>query len=325
MRPPVRLAALLLLFVSPLHGGKVEPPMWVSSQSPAQSLHLGVVPVVPQKLAPGEMSVQRSDTWTNVWIDKRPELLIDYEAVDSRLGISIGLPRSMQLQIGLEDRIGTGGQLDPLIERFHRLIGNRNARDTVRRGSINIEVRDPETGALLVSRRSLGPFSRGADLTLSKRYALRRGDGSGAVSVRFPRQGSDAITPAGVDAAVSVAWSGLIRGRSLHTGAALTRFASASVGPMHERRIGRTLFAAVVQPTSPRTALIAQYLYNASVVESGPLATGSHELTVGARLHATSSTAFDAGIVENIINFKNGPDFGFHFGMTHNVKRRLRW
>ncbi|HSP14759.1 MAG TPA: DUF3187 family protein [Thermoanaerobaculia bacterium] len=316
-----RLAVPLLLVVSRLPAANLEPPMWVHSQSPLQSLHLGLLPAVPGELDPGEVSVQRSETWTNVWIDQRPELLVDYEAIDSRLGINAGLPRSMQFQIALEDRIGTGGRLDPLIESFHKVIGNHDARHTVERDSINIEVRDPRTGALLVSRRSLGQFSRGVDLTPAKRYAAGRGEASGAVSVRVPRQGSEAFAPAGMDSAISLAWSGLIRGRSVHAGAGLSRFASTYVGPVRARRAGRTLFIAAAQPASPRTAFIAQYLYNASVTETGPLASGSHEVTVGARLHLTPATAIDAGIVENVINFKNGPDFGFHFGLTRQIKR----
>jgi len=322
MRVALVTGVLLLLAVLPLHADAVESPMWISSQSPLQSLHLGLLPAVPRDLAPGEMSTQRSETWTNVWIDQRPELLIDYEAVDSRLGVNIGLQRSMQLQIALEDRTGTGGKLDSMIETFHHLIGNRDDRHTVNRDTVNIELRDPKTGALIVSRHSLGPFSRAASATLSKRYAFGPGQLAGAVSVRIPRKGSDALGPGGIDSGVSLAWSGLIRGRSVHVGAGLSRLASPYIGPLRVGRSEKTLFASAVQPMTAHTALIAQYLFNASIAESGPLATGSHEITVGTRVHVTRYTAFDFGVVENIVNFNNGPDFGFHFGLIHNIARR---
>jgi hypothetical protein len=296
--------------------------MWIASQSPLQSLHLGLLPAVPRDLAPGEISVQRSETWTNVWIDQRPELLVDYEAVDSRLGISVGLPRSMQLQIALEDRTGTGGKLDSLIENFHHVIGNHDDRHTVNRDTVNIELRDPKTGALIVSRHSLGPFSRAASATLSKRYAFGPGELAAAASVRIPRKGSDTLGPDGIDSGISLAWSGLVRGRSVHAGAGLSRLANPYIGPLRVGRIEKTLFAAAVQAMTARTALIAQYLFNASIAESGPLATGSHEVTLGTRVHVTQSTAFDIGVVENIINLNNGPDFGFHFGLSHDMKRR---
>src|SRR2546428_873758 len=124
MKAALVTGALLLLVVWTLHADTVESAMWISSQSPLQSLPLGLLPAVPRDLAPGEISTQRSETWTNVWIDQRPELLIDYEAVDSRLGVSIGLRRSMQLQIALEDRTRTRGKLGSLIEQFHHVIGN---------------------------------------------------------------------------------------------------------------------------------------------------------------------------------------------------------
>jgi hypothetical protein len=314
--------ALLLLAVLPLHADTVESPMWISSQSPLQSLHLGLLPAVPRDLAPGEISTERSETWTNVWIDQRPELLIDYEAVDSRLGVSIGLRRSMQLQIALEDRTGTGGKLDSLIENFHHLIGNRDDRHTVNRDTVNIELRDPKTGALIASRHSLGPFSRAASATLSKRYAFGPDQLAAAVSVRIPRRGSDRLGPGGLDSGISLAWSGLIRGRSLHAGAGLSRLSNPYIGPLRVGRIEKTLFVAAAQPMTTRTALIAQYLFNASIAESGPLASGSHEVTLGTRVHITRYTAFDVGLVENIINLNNGPDFGFHFGLIHNTTRR---
>jgi uncharacterized protein DUF3187 len=318
MRRPA-LLFVTWLSVSPLVAQTaIEPPMWVPSQSPLQSLHLGLLPAMPRRLGPGEWTVERSETWTNVWIDERPELLVDYEAIDSRLGVSVGLQRSMQLEIAIEDRIGTGGRLDGLIERFHRAIGNHDERSTVPRGTVNIELRDPKTGALLVSRHSLGPFSQAASATLSKRY----GHLAGSVSVRLPRRGSDADTAGGIDSGVSLAWSDLIGRTTVHAGAGISRLASPYVGPMPVGRLEKTAFAAIARPVTPRTSLIAQYLFNAAIAESGPLASGSHEVTAGARFHATARTALDAGIVENIVNFNNGPDFGFHFGLTYEPGRR---
>ncbi len=318
MRHIVRLLILYLLpGVSALYAADAEPPMWVASQSPLQSLHLGLLPAVPKALAPGEWSVQRSETWTNVWIDQRPALLIDYEAIDSRLGINVGLPREMQMQLTIEDRTGTGGRLDSLIENFHQLIGNRDQRHTVRRGSVNIEVRDA-SGEMIVSRHSLGPFSRAATLAVSKRF----GDFAGAVAVRVPRNGDDVMGTEGLDTGASLAWSHVLRGASIHAGAGLSRLSNKYVGPVRVGRIEKTLLLAGIEPITARTAVVAQYLFNAAIAEAGPLASGSHEVTVGTRFHVTPSTAFDAGLVENVINTRNGPDFGFHFGLTHDVKRR---
>ena len=308
---------LLLLAVSSLGAQSIERPMWISSQSPMQSLHLGLMPAVPQWLAPGEFSVERAETWTNVWIDQRPALLIDYEAIDSRVAINGGLPWSSQFRVELEDRIGTGGRLDGLIENFHRVIHNVDQRDTVRRGSVNIEVRDRKTGDLVISRHSLGHFSRAATATLSRRF----GNFAGSVSMRVPRNGGEAVDRGGVDTGVSLAWSRMIDGRSVHAGGGVSRLANAYIGPMRVGHVEKTAFVAAVQPVTARTSLIAQYLFNAAIAETGPLANGSHEVSIGTRFHATARTAFDAGIVENIINFNNGPDFGFHFGLTFDPGR----
>lgn len=67
MRPFLVALIISLLIVPALHAnGTIEPPMWVASQSPLQSLHLGLLPAVPRRLEPGEWSVQRTETWTNV-------------------------------------------------------------------------------------------------------------------------------------------------------------------------------------------------------------------------------------------------------------------
>jgi hypothetical protein len=314
--------AFMLLAAAPLRADRtVESPMWIASQSPLQSLHLGFLPAVPRDLAPGEISVQQSETWTNVWIDYRPELLVDYEAVDSHLGVNFGLRRSMQLQVAIEDRVGTGGALDPLIERFHRVIGNHDDRHTVKRGTVNIEIRDPNTGALIVSRHSLGSFSRAASMTLSRSYPLGPGQFAGAVALRVPRRTDDPLGSRGPDTGVSLAWSGLLAQRSVHAGVAVSRLATTNVGTLRVGRMEKTVLIAAAQPIASRYALIGQYLFNAAIAQSGPLATASHELTVGARAHITPNTAVDIGFVENVLNYRNGPDFGFHFGLTHHLKR----
>ncbi len=279
-------------------------PMWVPSQSPLQSLHLAIMPAVPAPLKPGEWRVERADNWTNVWIDQRPKVLVDYEAVDSRLGIATGLTQSMQFQITIENRTGTGGRLDPVIEHFHHIIGNHDTRSTVPRDTVNIEL-GGET------RHSLGPFSRAASATLTKRV----GDFAGSVSMRLPRQSNEAFGRDGIDTGTSLAWSHDLSRTTFHLGAGVSRFA-------HVAPIEKTFFAAAVHPMTERIDVIAQYLFNSGIAESGPLATASHEVTVGARFHATANTSLDAGIIENVFNFNNGPDFGFHFGLVHDTERR---
>lgn len=279
-------------------------PMWVPSQSPLQSFHLAQMPAVPAPREPGEWRIERADNWTNVWIDQRPNLLLDYEAIDSRLGIATALTKSVQLQLTIENRTGTGGRLDPLIENVHRIIGNHDTRATVPRNTVNIRVDG-------VSRHSLGPFSRAASATLTKSV----GEYAASVSFRVPHRSSEPFGPDGIDTGTSLAWSRDISGTTVHLGAAVSRFA-------HVSAMEKTLFAAAVHPLTERTAVIAQYLFNSGIGESGPLATASHEVTVGARFHVTANTSFDAGIIENVFNFYNGPDFGFHFGLVYDAQGR---
>lgn len=77
-----------------------------------------------------------------------------------------------------------------------------------------------------------------------------------------------------------------------------------------------TGFGAVIQPLTPRSAVILQYLFNEGAMLSGPVSRSAHEVTVGSRFRLSDRTSLDIGLVENIINYDNGPDFGVHFGIS---------
>jgi len=66
-------------------------------------------------------------------------------------------------------------------------------------------------------------------------------------------------------------------------------------------------------------AFIVQYLFSEGVLEDlGALADVSHEIHLGYKWR-TERNIFELGLVENIINFDNGPDVAFTFGVTHRI------
>jgi hypothetical protein len=63
-------------------------------------------------------------------------------------------------------------------------------------------------------------------------------------------------------------------------------------------------------------SLILQYLVTQGVVDSlGPFSTNSHEITLGWKGELTDRVVFEFGLIENLINFSNSPDFGLHAGV----------
>lgn len=296
----------------------IELPLRVASQAPLQSLRLGLVPLVPDELEQGEVRIEVSGTLTNIWIDDRPSLLLDYEVLDSRLRVGWALSASTQIELGLEQRSGFGGLLDSLIQSFHEKAGfSLDGRDLVPRGAVNIEVRDPESGEILIWRDHIGSFSRGLSLALARTNRSPRSSFSYAASVRLPlpHEGEQWISGS-TDAGLSAAWSRTIGGRSVHLGGGITRFGTNELDGIRIKRFQKTGFAAVTHPFSPRTAVILQYLFNEGVAEAGALSGSIHELTLGARVRISNRTAVEIGLLENLINYDNGPDFGIHLGIV---------
>ncbi len=318
MQRTFAVLTLCLVIGPPLFAqSPIEPPLQVASQSPLQSLRLTLLPVVPAELRKGEMRVAVSETWTKVWINDRPDMLLDYEALDSRLNASWALSTLTQLQLEVDGRSRFGGLLDPLIQNVHRLIGNGlNGRDTVPRDSVNIEVRDPNSGRLLMSRHYGGPFARGVAITMTQTRPSQWGRLAYAATVRVPVRNTPEDGTSGADLGLSGAWSRNIRGRSVHLGAGITRFGTNLLEGVPAERLQRTGFAAVVQPLTRRVDLIAQYLFNEGVAKSGALTRNAHELTVGGRVRIGDRSAVEFGLLENLLTDRNGPDFGIHFGIV---------
>lgn len=291
--------------------------MRIASQAPLQSLRLGMVPVFPGELAPGALQAEFSQTWTNVWINDRPNVLLDYEALHTRLTVGWRPAESTLLEIGIEERSAFGGVLDPLIQNFHHRIGNTlNGRDTVPRGTVNIEIRDAASGELLMERRDLGPFARGVSVTVARTTDTPHGRLAWGATLRVPlRHAGDELTSS-TDAGVSAAWSRNVLGRSVHAGAGITRFGSDRIGGVRVHRLQGTGFAAIVQPLSPRTSAVAQYLFNEGVARGGALGRNAHEVSLGGRVRIGRNTTLEVALLENVINFDNGPDFGIHIGVV---------
>ena len=321
MRPLIASLIIVLAAAVPAEPAQIESPLRIASQAPLQSLRLGLLPVVPGELEEGEVRVGLAGTWTNVWINDRPNLLLDYEALDSRLTVGWALSRETQLEIAFEERSGFGGLLDPFIQNFHDRIGNGlNGRDSVPRGTVNIEVRNPQTGEIVISRRDIGPFSRGLSMTVSRTSPSRFGRLAYATTLRVPLKHAGDEWSSAPDLGVSAAWSRNIGGRSVHLGGGLTRFGADHLEGLSVLRYQRTGFAAVVQPLTPRTSVVVQYLFNEGAAETGALGRNAHELTLGGRVYLARGTAVEIGLIENFINYDNGPDFGVHIGISRTLR-----
>jgi hypothetical protein len=205
------------------------------------------MPFGPADLQKGETRVHLSGTWTNVWVNDQPGVLLDYEALDSRIAVAHALSDSTQLEIDFEERSAFGGLLDGFIQDFHRQIGNGlNGRDSVPRGTVNIVVRDPQSDEVVISRHNVGAFSRGVSLTLGRSASTKRGRFGWAATVRLPLRHAGEELTSSTDAGLSTSWSHNVGRTSVHFGGGLTRFGTTDVDGVRTSRFQRTGLAAVV-------------------------------------------------------------------------------
>ena len=67
----------------------------------------------------------------------------------------------------------------------------------------------------------------------------------------------------------------------------------------------------------PKQSLLVQYLITEGLVEDfAPFSDNSNEITLGWKMEVTQHGVFELGLIENLIEFDNSPDFGFHVGYT---------
>lgn len=318
---PLAVACSVLLVCGAVDAQtRIEPPMRVASQAPLQSTRLAMIPAVTGHLRGGDVRVEWSETWTNVWVNERPAMLLDYEALETRLTTTWAISESWALQLDLDERRRFGGALDAVIQNFHGVIGNGlNGRDTVPRNSVNIEVRHPDTGRSVLELHDERTFSRGISPTVARSQQVFGGRFTLAATARFPVSHAGDELTSGSDFGLSAGWSRRHGTTSVHLAAGITRTGNVRVDFPIER-LQKTGLVSVVRPLTRRTAAVLQYLYNDGVAGSGPLAAGVHEVTVGGRIHISGSTAVDFGIIENLINYDNGPDVGVHLGVSRTIR-----
>jgi hypothetical protein len=64
-------------------------------------------------------------------------------------------------------------------------------------------------------------------------------------------------------------------------------------------------------------SFLLQYLLTEGLSpDFGPFADASHEVTIGWKWEVVSKTVIEVGLIENLITFDNGPDFGIHAGVV---------
>jgi len=298
-------------------------PLRLSSQSPFQSLRFGIDPRTPSTLAEGQWEAHLTETWSNTFVYKAGEVLLDYEMLDTKASIAYGILDELELELGFENRSAFGGIMDRFINAFHRAFGLTDAgRHNFPRNQFEVQIADKNgTPAVSLDDDDKGAFSDSLSLTLQHNVTCGTEYIPAiayAVTLRIPLDntvGLEGGLP--VEPQLSLSVSKGIGDFYLYLSGAFGYFGTQHQDAIKYRSTQLSGLAALEWRFASRMSLTLQYLATQGEVQSlGPFSTNSHEITLGWKWEFASNVVSEIGLIENLINFENSPDFGIHAGLT---------
>ena len=292
-------------------------PLTLPSQSPLQALRFGLPPLPPSPLSRGHAEFSLGGTWVNVWAVKEFEYALDYEMLQSTIGVRYAIDETLQIQFEYSHRSRFGGRMDGLVQGFHDLAGlDQDGRDGRPRGDFafvlggrEAALRDDDRGSfsesILVSiRRDLFP---GTDVLPAVCVAA---------TLRGDLRHDPGLDGPPIDAGLSLAAAKGLGAFYLYLGIGLAEYGDESFRGMALRPRPFAVLAAIEWRFSDGMSLVLQYLASQGVAEDfRPFSRSSHELTLGWR-GETGGVALQLGLLENLFTFDNSPDFGVHLGAS---------
>jgi len=299
-------------------------PLRLASQSPFQSIRFGVVPRTPSTLAEGQWEVHLSETWTNAFVYDPGSTLLDYEMLDTRASVAYGVIDELELELEFENRAAYGGIMDRFINAFHRTFGLTDAgRHNFARNQFQIQLSDRNGNqAVDMGAGDQGPFS--SSLLLTVQHNVTCGTDVlpavfYAVTLRAEvedRTGVHGGLP--VQPELALGLSKRMGDFYVYGSVGFGYFGPQHQGGIHYRPTQLSGLGAVEWRFEESMSLVFQYLATQGVVDSmGPFSTNSHEITLGWKGELVDRVVFEVGLIENLINFSNSPDFGVHLGVAY--------
>ncbi len=297
-------------------------PLKLQSQSPFQSLRLGMTPLAPSTISRSEWEIFVSGTLANVWANTEDEYFLDYEMLSGRASIAYGISNTVRLEIGYEERWVFGGFLDSFIAKFHDAFGlDQDGRDENPYGDVQVDIRN-EAGETIISQNEEGTVSRG--LKLAVQHNVTCGTG-GFPSFSYALQIRQAIEDSGpvdrdkaVDFGVSIASSKKFSNVYIYFTGGYFFYGNDKVGNIKLRKEQKSGLLAFEWRYISRQSLLLQFLAaEGQAVNLGPFSDYSYEITLGWKWEMIRKFVFELGLIENVIIYDNSPDFGVHLGMSH--------
>jgi hypothetical protein len=242
----------------------------------------------------------------------------------AQLTLYYGFNERLGLGVGFDQRKYFGGAMDNLIESVHDFLDvHQNGRAEAHHNQSQIILFD-EHGNTIFKARNLNRLdNNGVNLIAQYIPTLecRQWPTIGIFGVL--RYGLD--NPSGEDNHEPLDWSlgiGLSKRLThrwysyLHAG--YTNYGQTRLlnVEFEEDAVFATL--SLAWASKPNFSWLAQYSFHEGVLKHfDELSDPSHELGLGFKWELSEGKVVEFALVENIINYDNSPDFGFHLGYSH--------
>jgi len=295
-------------------------PLNIRSLSPGQALRLAPLPRSPYGLPAGETELQFNIAAASVFLQSPDVYLVDFNFTDTRLAVNHGFENGWSAELSFNDRRIRNLNLDRVVETFHDAFGiEQNGRD------INLNQTRIEIPQYLASfgEELNGVFSQTVGLSIQK-ILIDKSVEWPAVAIVFNtglETLSDGMIEKGAfDYGIQLTMAQKQSSGYIFGNVSYTHFGSdETLGliPMTEKQFSGMLGYEFT--VDRNEAFIVQYLFSEGVlIDLGALDKVSHEIHLGYKWR-TEKNIIEVGLVENIVNFDNGPDVAFTFGVTHRL------
>jgi len=295
-------------------------PLNIRSMSPGQALRLAPLPRSPYGLPAGETELQFHIAAASIYLSSPGTYLVDFNFTDTRLALNHGFENGWSAEFSFNDRRIQNLYLDELVVAFHDGFGiEQNGRDENKNQT---RINTPQYSANFGSEID-GAFSQTLGLSIQKILIDKTVEWPALALIfnsSFETLSNGFIEKGAVDYGVQLTMAQKKSSGYLFANISYTRFGSGKtleVIPLSEDQFSGMLGYEFTVDTNE--AFIVQYLFSEGViVDLGALEDVSHEIHLGYKWR-TKQNIIEVGLVENIVNFDNGPDVAFTFGVTHRI------
>ncbi len=295
-------------------------PLNIRSMSPGQALRLAPLPRSPYGLPEGETELQFHIAAASVYLNSPGKYLLDFNFTDTRIALNHGFKNGWSAELSFNDRRIQNLYLDEVVVAFHDAFGiEQNGRD-VNKNQTRIII--PEYSANFGSELD-GAFSQTLGLSIQKILIDKTVEWP-AVALIFNSSietlSDGMIEKGAIDYGFQLTMAQKKTSGYLFANISYNRFGTdktLEIIPLADDQFSGMLGYEL--SVDKNAAIIVQYLFSEGVItDLGALDDVSHEIHIGYKWRAKRNM-FEVGLVENIVNFDNGPDVAFTFGVTHRL------